>query len=334
MIARRHVCRDSWRPRRVHLLRVAGALSILATVAGRPAPEPYELVLAGGRVIDPESGLDAVRNVGIRDGRIAAITARTLDGRERIDVGGLVVVPGFIDLHVHAHDPASYRLLPRDGVTTAAELERGVWRVARWCAEREARTLLHHAVASGHQRARIALLHGEAAVSDPVVLQSADAAWVRRTLAGAELDRLAALVERGLRDGAPGIGVIIQQTPGASREQARRRGIDITSEAYPYTAATQRLSSAMLDSGWQERLGIRHRDMLWPPTGERLTEKTFLDTARVIDRATYERPDQPSAGIVHIDSTCAASWSRAISSAAASPTPRRSRGRPRPGAAS
>jgi N-acyl-D-aspartate/D-glutamate deacylase len=57
-------------------------------------------------VIDPESGLDAVRDVGIRAGAIRAITATPLAGRTRVDARGLVVAPGFIDLHQHAHTPA------------------------------------------------------------------------------------------------------------------------------------------------------------------------------------------------------------------------------------
>ncbi|MBO0723507.1 MAG: hypothetical protein J2P41_21965, partial [Blastocatellia bacterium] len=61
----------------------------------------YDLVLTGGRVMDPESGLDAVRNIGITGGRIAAISTEELKGKQAIAVSGLVVAPGFIDLHSH-----------------------------------------------------------------------------------------------------------------------------------------------------------------------------------------------------------------------------------------
>src|SRR5688572_25376451 len=64
--------------------------------------QSFDLVLRGGRVMDPESGLDAVRNVGIRGGRIAAVSVTPLVGRTTIDVAGLVVAPGFIDPHAHA----------------------------------------------------------------------------------------------------------------------------------------------------------------------------------------------------------------------------------------
>ena len=95
-------------------------------VALTVSAQPYDLVLRGGRVMDPESGLDAVRNVGIRSGKIAAITAKKLQGKKEIDATGLVVAPGFIDLHSHGQTPENYRLKARDGVTTALELEIGV----------------------------------------------------------------------------------------------------------------------------------------------------------------------------------------------------------------
>src|SRR3989442_10665417 len=87
--------------------------------------EQYDLVLMGGRVLDPETGLDARRNVGIRDGRIAAVTVEALAARETLAVAGLVVAPGFIDLHAHGQDSESYRYYAHDGVTTALELEIG-----------------------------------------------------------------------------------------------------------------------------------------------------------------------------------------------------------------
>src|SRR5690554_5156450 len=78
------------------------ALCLLAFCAcSSVLAEEYDLVLANGRVMDPESGLDAVRNLGIRNGRIAAVSAKRLSGKEVIDVSGLVVAPGFIDMHAH-----------------------------------------------------------------------------------------------------------------------------------------------------------------------------------------------------------------------------------------
>src|SRR6266478_1818959 len=92
--------------------------AVLAAHATRPQGEQFDLVLVGGRVLDPETALDAKRNVGIRGGRIAALTAQPLAARETLDVSGLVVAPGFIDLHAHGQDSESYRYYAHDGVTT------------------------------------------------------------------------------------------------------------------------------------------------------------------------------------------------------------------------
>ena len=103
----------------------------VALAAGLPAcPSPvrepaYDLVIRNGRVMDPESGLDAVRDVGIRAGRIASIEAGPLHGREVLDATGRVVAPGFVDLHSHAQTPLGQDFQVQDGVTSALELESG-----------------------------------------------------------------------------------------------------------------------------------------------------------------------------------------------------------------
>ena len=90
------------------------------------AAQTFDIVLANGRVMDPETNLDAVRNVGIRDGKIAAVSEAALEGRTVIDAKGLVVTAGFIDLHSHGQTPENYGYKARDGVTTALEMEVGV----------------------------------------------------------------------------------------------------------------------------------------------------------------------------------------------------------------
>src|SRR5688572_26824359 len=97
----------------------------------------YDVVILNGRVIDPESRLDAVRNIGISGATIKAITSDQLNGRTMIDAKGLVVAPGFIDLHQHGQDEENYRYKVMDGVTTALELEVGTGDVARWYGDRE-----------------------------------------------------------------------------------------------------------------------------------------------------------------------------------------------------
>src|SRR5207247_7732286 len=94
-----------------------------AAIAQRVAP--LDVVLVGGRVIDPETNLDAVRAVGIRAGRIASVTTAVPAAKDTVNVAGLVVAPGFIDLHAHGQDSVKYELFAKDGVTNALELEVG-----------------------------------------------------------------------------------------------------------------------------------------------------------------------------------------------------------------
>ena len=97
------------------------SLAALVLVAGALACGPtYDVVIEGGRVMDPESGLDAVRNIGIVDGRIDVISDEPLEGARHIQAAGLVVAPGFVDLHRHGHSEQAYRLQVQDGVTTGA----------------------------------------------------------------------------------------------------------------------------------------------------------------------------------------------------------------------
>ena len=58
-------------------------------------------------------------------------------------------------------------------------------------------------------------------------------------------------------------------------EGARRHGLDVTTECYPYTAGSTALQSAIFDPGWQEAMGITYKDIQWAETGERLTAETF-----------------------------------------------------------
>jgi cytosine/adenosine deaminase-related metal-dependent hydrolase len=143
------------------------ALVLLAGCQLEPAPvSHYDTVILNGRVMDPESGLDAVRNVGIIGGKIQIITDRNLDlpARHRIDARGLVVAPGFIDLHSHgdtasvARDLENYGRKAADGVTSSLELEVGTGEVDRWYAEREGKSAVHHGVSIGHLHVRMQVL--------------------------------------------------------------------------------------------------------------------------------------------------------------------------------
>jgi len=104
----------------------------------------YDIVLSGGRVIDPETKLDTIKNVGIINNRIAQISSVPLKGKENINVQGLVVSPGFIDLHVHGRNNQVQEYQMHDGVTTALELEFGIENLAEWYASRKSKALINY----------------------------------------------------------------------------------------------------------------------------------------------------------------------------------------------
>lgn len=171
--------------------------------------QQYDLVIRNGRVVDPESNLDAVRNLGISAGKIQALSAAPLEGRASIDATGLVVSPGFIDLHSHGQDTENYRAQAMDGVTSALEMEVGVADVKAWYDKRQGQTLINYGAAVGHIPVRMRVMH------DPgVFLPTGDAA--HRAATEEEIVECRRLIELGLQQGAAGVGMGLHYTPAAS----------------------------------------------------------------------------------------------------------------------
>lgn len=175
----------------------------------------YDLVIEGGRVMDPASGLDATRNVGIRDGRIAAVSADPLRGERTIDARGLVVAPGFVDLHEHGTTPEAYRLMVRDGVTTAFELEVGTDSVAAWYDERADGRAVNHGVSVGHIPVRMSVLEDPGDFLPAGVGGSGEASAEQLT----EMERR---IREGLEQGAVAVGFGTAYTPGADMAEVGR----------------------------------------------------------------------------------------------------------------
>src|SRR5262245_43326138 len=175
-------------------------------------------VFVGGRVIDPERNLDAVRAVGVRGGRIVSVTTSVPAARDTVDVSGLVVAPGFIDLHSHGQDSINYKFLARDGVTTALELELGSYPVAPWYAEREGKALINFGASASHPGARRAMLDGDSTAEGAEVI-SATGKFVRDPIERERLPELAKRLDAALGQGALGIGMGINYTPAATREE-------------------------------------------------------------------------------------------------------------------
>ena len=175
--------------------------------------EKYDVVIANGRVMDPETGLDAVRNVGINGGKIRAISANPLTGKTTMDAKGLVVAPGFIDMHEHGQEPSNYQFQAHDGVTTSLELEVGTADVAGWyaAAGREVADQFRreHRTYSG--------AHEGDARSGRHFCQLGAAA--HRAATPEELDQISAEMEKGFREGALAEGMGVNYTAAASHEE-------------------------------------------------------------------------------------------------------------------
>jgi len=299
----------------------------------------YDVVISNGRVIDPESGLDAIRDIGITGGTIRAVSARRLKGHTTVLATGMVVCPGFIDLHVHGMIQENHRYEAMDGVTTALELEAGTNDIDRFYSDRQGRNLINYGASIGHMPVRMQVMRDRG----PGLVPSGDAA--HRQATDAEIEQMKGLIETGLKKGALAVGFGINYTAAASRweilelfrvasrygapcsvhmryagakepensiaaleevlsaalvtgaplhvvhitsmglrvtprllamiAEARKRGIDVTTECYPYTAGMTGIEAAIFDEGWRDRLEIDYNDLQWAQTGERLTADSF-----------------------------------------------------------
>jgi N-acyl-D-aspartate/D-glutamate deacylase len=310
----------------------------------------YDIVLKGGRVIDPETKLDAIRNVGIIKNRIAAISSQSLEGKEIIDATGLVVSPGFIDLHVHGRSNTEQEYQLHDGVTAALELEWGIEHIGKWYETRKLKALINYGASVCWPFERFKAIDKYKKDVDELyeINVNGNSKFERLlnilrksfsdTLTSAETEKMFANIKASLNEGGLGIAVPIGYLPktlpgemysvyklagemktlvfphvrvpdiisvqeaiavailtGASLhiehinsialgqisfalemiQSARKKGFDITTELYPYTAGSTSIQSAIFDEGWQQRLNISYNDLQWVATGERLTKETF-----------------------------------------------------------
>lgn len=188
------------------------ALALFALPAPPSQAADFDLVLANGRVMDPASGLDAVRNVGITAGRIEAISASPLEGAEVLDVSGLVVAPGFVDYHAHGQDNEANRLQAHDGVTTALDLEGGRYPVAEYYDSREGRAVLNYGVSVSHHGIRKSLWPPGEDADD----------WAYAEATNADIDAILERFEDGFAEGGIGAGLALEYTPGVGFDEVYR----------------------------------------------------------------------------------------------------------------
>jgi len=318
---------------------IAAILLSPSVLAGQASA--FDIVIRNGRVIDPEAGLDAVRSVGIRNGKIAAVSTAALQGRAVIDARGLVVAPGFIDLHAHGQNDENYRVYAMDGVTTALELEVGVGDIPAFYATHQGTSLINYGASAGHIRARMAVMK-DGGIERGTILPLDSAGY--NVASEAQLATIRKQIESGLAAGALGVGMGLEYTPAATRhevleafraaakyrapvfvhtratgiaepgssiesywevigasaitgapvhivhvnstsltatprtlaliQEARERGLDVTAEAYPYSAGMTELASRLLDK-FANGPDSMFAKLMLVSTGERLTRATF-----------------------------------------------------------
>ncbi len=196
----------------VRRLMPIGFLVMFCSCSSSPPSQAaplYDMVILNGHVMDPATGLDAERSIGITGEAIRAVTEEALQGRDTLDARGMVVAPGFNDLHQHAQDTAGYRVEVLDGTTTALELEGGTVEVDRWYDERAGRALINHGVSVGHDQVRMQVM-GDSGGETPVGPAKS------RASTEAELTAIVAGMDRGFRRGAVAAGMLIEFTPGAT----------------------------------------------------------------------------------------------------------------------
>lgn len=182
----------------------------------------HDLVLSGGRILDPETGADRVADLAIEDGRIAAIGDDLGAARRTVSARGLLVAPGFIDLHAHGQCLPADRMQAFDGVTTTLELELGVWPVARWYDE-QARPgrVLNYGASTGWVFARIAAMTAQQTESSIAGMGRAmqDRRWADEVANAAETADIVARVRSGLDQGGIGIGFPNAYAPGTGLKE-------------------------------------------------------------------------------------------------------------------
>lgn len=346
-------------------LRKTSALcfSCLLLSASPSMAAEHDLVINGGRVIDPTNNVNERANIGVANGKIAAVSEKALAGRHVIDATGLVVSPGFIDLHSHAVTTQGQHFQAHDGVTTALELEAGFYPIDHINKLLINKAAINYGASVSHLAVRQRVI-GNVLQAHPLLPSTADIADTAPNKKAAYVDlanddqiaQMESLLDAGLSAGGLGIGLLIDylsvaisdvelamvfdvaarhkapvfthirrglpgdqsglievireaQRSGAALhichlnasamggveqflqtiQNAQARGVDVTTEAYPYNAGSTTIGAAVFGRDWQRIFAIEFLDVEWSATGERLTAETFAE----------KRETEPDGLVIH-----------------------------------
>jgi N-acyl-D-aspartate/D-glutamate deacylase len=170
----------------------------------------YDLVVAGGRLIDPGNQVDATRHLGITGGLVTAVSERPLSGREVVDATGKVVCPGFVDLHTHTPTDLGAYLAVRSGITTALELEAGAYPTSAYAVDMVGRSPVHFGASIGHFAVRAKVIEG---ADEPCMVHSGRLFRPGKAFivpgTGEQLAEMERRLHEGLDAGGLGIGLLL-----------------------------------------------------------------------------------------------------------------------------
>jgi N-acyl-D-aspartate/D-glutamate deacylase len=177
-----------------------------AQSAAEPVKELYDIVIANGTVIDPETGTHDVMNVGIKGGKISELSKKSLSGKKNIEAKGKYVAPGFIDIQSYGPDRHMSLFKVADGVTTSLTLHGGTVDFKKWAEDKSAeRPMVNYGSAVSHQFMRWAV-----GVSDRYTEATPK-----------QVKKMVELSRKALRDGALGVSFSLEYTPGATSREIK-----------------------------------------------------------------------------------------------------------------
>jgi N-acyl-D-glutamate deacylase len=198
---------------------IAGIMLIsfgCGTQSSTPPADGYDIVILNGRVMDPETNFDEVRNVGIKDGIIVSITEEPITGKETIDATDHVVAPGFIDTHVHSSEKFSIKMSMMDGVTSGMDLEAGCINTAAWYDREKGKWPINYGQCVSQEMVRM-LVHDKLDLSEPVdamnlfdlraqSLNDGIEGWSVTVSTLDQINEISKILDENLRQGAIGLG--------------------------------------------------------------------------------------------------------------------------------